>query len=276
MKNKKWTEEDNSFLKENYEKEGTLYCSKKLERSRRAVKNQVQKLGLKMTFETRSNLMLKHSKEDIINAVKNSISYSDALRNLGIQAIAGNFSTIKRYIKRYNIDISHFLNKKEMYKYIKEKGGFVNSQKKPIEYFLVSERIVPSNFKERLYKEGLKERKCELCGQGEMWNGKKMSLILDHINGIHNDNRIENLRIVCPNCDATLDTHCYKNVKRKIKEKNTLNIKKERKRKVERPSLEQLREELKIMSFCAVGRKYGVSDNAIRKWIKQYEKEIKI
>lgn len=51
------------------------------------------------------------------------------------------------------------------------------------------------------------------CGQGEEWMGKKMSLILDHINGVHDDNRIQNLRIVCPNCNATLDTHCGKNVK---------------------------------------------------------------
>lgn len=53
-----------------------------------------------------------------------------------------------------------------------------------------------------------------MCGQGEEWNGKKMSLILDHINGVHNDNRLENLRIVCPNCNATLDTHCGKNNKK--------------------------------------------------------------
>ena len=62
--------------------------------------------------------------------------------------------------------------------------------------------------KNRLYDEGLKERKCELCGQDENWYGKKMSLILDHINGVNNDSRIENLRILCPNCNATLPTHC--------------------------------------------------------------------
>lgn len=67
-----------------------------------------------------------------------------------------------------------------------------------------------SSLKERLYKEGLKERKCEFCGQDENWNGKHMSLILDHINGIYNDNRLENLRIVCPNCNATLETHWKK------------------------------------------------------------------
>jgi hypothetical protein len=63
-----------------------------------------------------------------------------------------------------------------------------------------------ASLKDRLYKEGLKKRECELCGQGEEWVGKKMSLILDHINGVNNDNRIENIRIVCPNCNATLDT----------------------------------------------------------------------
>jgi hypothetical protein len=67
--------------------------------------------------------------------------------------------------------------------------------------------------KQRLYREGLKQRLCELCGQGEDWHGRHMSLILDHINGVADDNRLENLRIVCPNCAATLDTHCGRNTK---------------------------------------------------------------
>ena len=67
------------------------------------------------------------------------------------------------------------------------------------------------HLKNRLYKEGIKKRECELCGQDEIWKGKKISLILVHKNGIFNDNRLKNLRIVCPNCNATLETHCGRN-----------------------------------------------------------------
>lgn len=105
-----------------------------------------------------------------------------------------------------------------------------------------------------------------------------MSLILDHINGIHNDNRIENLQIVCPNCNATLSTHCRGNREKKKfyckcgneKSKSGKVCKEcsdKSQRKVERPSYEQLIKEIKETNYSAVGRKYGVSDNAIRKWL---------
>ncbi len=73
------------------------------------------------------------------------------------------------------------------------------------------------NLKERLYKEGFKTPKCELCGQDENWHTGKISLILDHINGDRYDNRLENLRIVCPNCDSTLPTFKGRNIKNKNK-----------------------------------------------------------
>lgn len=155
-----------------------------------------------------------------------------------------------------------------------------------------------TKLKARLYEAGLRERQCQLCGQGERWNGRGMSLILDHINGVAIDNRLENLRIVCPNCAATLDTHCGRKNRldrgprsclhrgnafhRKyathrycshacgVHSKGRRKPRPER-RRVERPSYEQLMADVQSFSFVAIGRKYGVSDRAVRKWIRWYE-----
>jgi hypothetical protein len=125
-----------------------------------------------------------------------------------------------------------------------------------------------------------------------------MSLVLDHINGVSNDNQIENLRMVCPNCAATLDTHCGRNLPRErvcpgcgeafvprtirhrycsqkcwgtVRSKELRGVPLPETRKVDRPSYEQLMGDVESMSFLAIGRRYGVSDNAVRKWIRWYE-----
>ena len=79
--------------------------------------------------------------------------------------------------------------------------------------YLVENSVVQSfKLKGRLIAEGLKEHKCECCGITE-WNGKPAPIELDHINGNHHDNRLENLRILCPNCHAQTDTYRGKNKK---------------------------------------------------------------
>lgn len=214
--------------------------------------------------------------------VENSINYSDVVKNCGLDLTCGNRQIIKKQINYLNIDISHF---KVFYK---NSNNFNKKQTKDI--LIENSNFNRCHLKERLYKEGLKERKCELCGQGEEWCGNKMGLILDHINGIHNDNRIENLRIVCPNCNATLDTHCGKNKNKnyfyeKIKTYcecgNEMSYKSKRciiceqknnKKVKDRPSLVQLNIDVKELGYRGTGRKYGVSDNCIRKWIKLYSK----
>jgi hypothetical protein len=155
------------------------------------------------------------------------------------------------------------------------------------------------HLKRRLLREGLKHPICELCGQGELWQGRRMSLVLDHINGVRDDHRLENLRIVCPNCNATLDTYCGRNTPRVMPGREcarcggqfTPNADRQRycsrecgqrapqpgprpqTRRVQRPPYEQLMAELAASNYSAVGRKYGVSDNAIRKWVRAYERE---
>jgi hypothetical protein len=155
--------------------------------------------------------------------------------------------------------------------------------------------------KRRLFNEGLKKRRCEFCGQDELWRGRRMALILDHANGIATDNRIENLRILCPNCAATLDTHCGRKNRMPPIERSCArcgrvfipNYLRQRycgrdcgqrgprshapqpeRRKVERPPYEQLVREVEASGYLATGRRYGVSDNAVRKWIRWYEQGI--
>ena len=129
-----------------------------------------------------------------------------------------------------------------------------------------------------------------------------MALILDHINGVATDNRLENLRIVCSNCAATLDTHCGRNLPRAKVEiecarcgtrfdrvrpeqryrSRACGTRYERARgprpsawKVDHPPpYEQLTRAVEETSYSAVGRKYGLSDNAIRKWLRAYEREL--
>ena len=130
-------------------------------------------------------------------------SMAQALRLLGLRPAGGNHGTLKKRssgaTSRPSISIRYWALRSRR----------APSPAIPLELILVEHSTYHRNhLKRRLYDAGLKARECELCGQGEEWRGRSMALILDHINGVPNDNRFENLQIVCPNCAATLDTHC--------------------------------------------------------------------
>lgn len=211
--------------------------------------------------------------------ISNSFSKKEVLSKMGITT-PGYHRVLNRYINLYGIDISHF---KYPTKERHRKMSLSDILKENSTYSRAA-------LKKRLFKEHLKENVCELCGQGETWNGKKMSLILDHINGVYNDNRIENLRMVCPNCNATLDTHCGKNKARIIREKKLIEKKEKerseysndtftdaqiygmiRRRKKTRPEYAVLIDEISKYGYSETGRRHGVSDNSIRKWEKFYK-----
>jgi hypothetical protein len=226
-----------------------------------------------------------------------SISYSDALRRLGLRTAGGNHRTLQKYVRLWGISVGHFDPDAARIRAL-ARGAI------PLEEILVEHSTYSrGHLKERLYAAGVKQRRCELCGQDEDWLGARMALILDHINGVGDDNRIENLRIVCPNCAATFDTHCGRANRRTLEpaacpdcgaefqprdgrqrycSRECGQRRRDRPRsgrrfpdlrKVERPPYEQLLREIAETSWSAVGRKYGVSDNAVRKWVRWYEAE---
>ena len=225
---------------------------------------------------------MKYSKEILEKVVNSSNNFSEVTRKLGLKPFYGNRMTVKKYITLFNIDTKHF----RLCSY----GNTKKRNKVELSEILVenSTYLYTTNLKEKLYSEGLKERICELCGQNEIWNEKKISLILDHINGVNTDNRIENLRIVCPNCNATLPTHGGRNVKHIEKVKNNCecgneisrnnkvcqNCSQIKQRKVQRPDFLTLIQDIENLGYRGTGTKYGVSDNAIRKWKKFYEKHL--
>lgn len=236
------------------------------------------------------NQKADYSEENLRKVVSDNKCYSDVLRELGVTpGGGGSRKTLKKYIEKYDIDTSHFDP------YYKNRGRLREQKERDLEDILVenSEYTNTTKLKKKLYREGLKEPECEMCGQGREWKGRQMSLILDHINGVNDDHRLENLRIVCPNCNATLDTHAGRNISRDLNEcvycgektsnekycsrecsgKDERGSQRKDQRKVERPSFSQLQEDIEKLGYLGTGRKYGVSDNAIRKWEKNYKGE---
>lgn len=217
-------------------------------------------------------------KYELEKVVKDSKTKTECLKKMGLRAAGGNYKTITKYIEEYQINIEHFDAHQVR---IKKINQMTSDKKIPLSEILVENSDYNRHrLKERLYDENIKIRQCELCGQGEIWNGEKMSLIIDHINGVWNDNRIENLRIVCPNCNATLPTHCGKNKtnifsKEKVDGRKIITEAKlkfyENSRKFQRPDYNTLKTEIENLGYTKTGKKYGVSDNSIRKWIKFYE-----
>jgi len=226
-------------------------------------------------------MKVEWSKELLEEIVYKSTSRKEVLDKLKIRSAGGNFRTLKKYLELYEIKTDHFIKN---YDKMVQRNKI---NKISLENILIeNSKFSRFQLKKRLYDEGLRERKCCLCGQDEEWNGMRISLILDHINGVYNDNRLENLRIVCPNCNAGLDTFAGRNNKRNKRinfcecgdkistvSKYCNSCEKKKRRLVERPSYEILIKEIDELGYVGTGKKYGVSDNSIRKWIKNYIKE---
>lgn len=234
------------------------------------------------------------SKEELIKILKESKSFKEVLCNIGYSSNgSGGYSTLKSHLKKQGIDIPK-------YHYY---GDGKNRKKIELKDILVdnSTYLNRSSLKKRLVKEGLLKYECKKCGNNGNWNGKRLTLQLEHINGKNNDNRIENLIFLCPNCHSQSETYGGRNNKLfekesvytdkvdsdlkiildknkkycecgvEIRKENEFCLKcshKKRRKVKERPDKIELLKMIKNSSLEAVGRKYGVSGNAVKKWIK--------
>lgn len=243
----------------------------------------------------------KYTEEEFINAFNQSITFRELLSKLGLRQCGGNYRTIKSYIKKLQLDMSHFMGQAHM-----KNKTHNNLPLKPLKEILIDGcQYNTTKLKKRLLDAGFLEKKCymEGCFITELWNSKPIVLRLDHINGKYDDNRIENLRLLCPNCDSQTDTYCGKNKRfKKNYAENFTKVKKPKKRKptiptgvcpvcdnlvygtkhcgyvcsfkgirkVPRPTKDELILLIEKMPYTKIGEKFGVSDNAVRKWAKKY------
>lgn len=142
------------------------------------------------------------SDDEFKKLIANNYTYSDCLRSLGLTPRGGSsLKIIKKRISELNCSIEHFNQKRSSV-----------MKALPLEEILVenSTYLNTSSLKRRLINNGLLEYKCAICGINE-WRGQSLSLHIDHINGKNNDNRLKNLRLLCPNCHSQTETYAGKN-----------------------------------------------------------------
>ena len=218
-------------------------------------------------------LIDQYSKEELSQIVNQSTSLKEVIFKLGYSTASGNCNTVKNRIEEYEIDCSHF-------------SLSTSPIKRNEQNIFIEGSTASQNTLRRWYLKGnYAEYKCSICGQKPFWNGKELTLILDHVNGKNHDDRLENLRWVCPNCNQQLDTTGYKQMRVEQKPEKKyycFNCGKEitrssnsglcvecsniQTRVCKRPSREELKNLIRTIPFTKIGNIFGVSDNAIRKW----------
>lgn len=154
--------------------------------------------------------MKHYTKETLQVIIPQSNGYAEVLRKCNLKPAGGNYAQLKKYIQLWNIDISHF------------KGNAWNkglhttcNPAKPLVQYLSEDSHYPSDkLRKRLLKENVFTAQCSNCKNTE-WENLPIPLELDHINGIKTDNRLINLRLLCPNCHAQTPTYRGKNIRKR-------------------------------------------------------------
>lgn len=217
------------------------------------------------------------SNDEIIKLLNTSKSLREVLNKLGYKSTngSGTYAILRNECLKRNITIPE-------YNYSGD--GSFGKRIPDNDVFCENSTYLRQNLKDRIIKNNLIEYVCSECKLDGEWNGKPISLQLEHKNGVNNDNRLDNLTFLCPNCHSQTESYGGKSKKKHyycvcgnemIKgSKLCMMCNSKSQRKAERPDKETLIKEIEELGYTGTGRKYGVSDNTIRKWIKYYKSEL--
>ena len=150
-------------------------------------------------------------KERLQTLLDESNTYGEVLEKIGLSVIANNFNTLNKYIKLFGLStkLINERRRKSMAHPKYDEQTFIESLNNG------TCTLKPHYLLKKLVGYGLKPYKCEVCGIST-WNGKKITLELHHKNGVHSDNHIDNLQILCPNCHSQTKNFRSKNIKQRL------------------------------------------------------------
>lgn len=145
---------------------------------------------------------IMNDKDAVANAIASASSIKEAIENLGLRAAGGNYKAFRLACERHGLTLPRATGLSQT------RAARESNRRSNNEIFVEnSDYTNRSLLKKRLYEMGIPEE-CVSCGLGPEWNGKRLTLTLEHKNGVWNDHRIENLEILCPNCHSQTDTFC--------------------------------------------------------------------
>lgn len=212
------------------------------------------------------NYIRNLSKEQLQNVLSSTGSLGETISKLGLAVCGAHYKSLSNRITEEGLDISHFSTKR----FTLHAQAFTTHK---LEDMLTENSTFSrGNIKKRLLRAGVLVYKCSCCGNDGTWQNKKLTLQLDHINGIRDDNRLENLRLLCPNCHS--QTHTYAGRSKPKSEKRTFpHIDKRLGRKPDKPHTHKIvwpdKESLSRLVWSKptshLAKELGVSDAAINK-----------